>query len=125
MQRIGEKGWNLYQVDAPALDHAILYDAIERGPSYQLEEGQQYILLPRVQDPRNPDQLINASNYVFQRGNLPFVQHNGEVVPIGSIGFHAGEVLVIGHDQRCTTLDEFYRGLDVFRPLHDPTPHVG
>jgi hypothetical protein len=84
-----QKGWNAYRSD----DLAVAEDVIRQNLADSLEVGGKYILLPAVDDPRNPEKVLAALDRVAQKldRKMPTITIGNVIYPIKGL-----EIMSIG-----------------------------
>lgn len=107
-----QKGWNLY--DSKGLgerDHA---EVIRQGPAPILELNGRYVLLPIVEDPCDPRQVLNALEVLAQKrqGQMPTICVCSTFYPLTGITLRENDVKI--HTPRGTFVSYhgFVRSLD-------------
>ncbi len=78
-----QKGWNLYKANDPVDDWDTLRSIITQGRSCPALNNQRYILLPEVEAPDNPKQIL----YAIQSGKARYPFYT-DVHEDGDIGRH-------------------------------------
>jgi len=102
-EKFKEKGWNLYNTDnIRTLGHD---KNIMAGTAKSLELGSKYVLLPVVDDPRDPRQVMEKFDLVAQRTDreIPTIKINGNSYPL--LGFTLEKEKVKLHDPSGTPVE--------------------
>ncbi|MBI3190171.1 hypothetical protein HYZ41_00550 [archaeon] len=103
MEGFKEKGWNLYNTDNVRTLGPD--ENIRRSLAESLELGSKYVLLPVVDDPRDPGQVMNKLDLVAQQisRKIPTIKIGGKSYPL--MGFTLEKEKVKLHDPSGTPVD--------------------
>ena len=105
LAKINAKGWEMYQIS----NDETLIDAVPRGPAQALEDGADYLVLPRIAAPTNLFLMQPTLKHMVETANYPLATLRGAVVPLGCVGIR-GDDMLIRYD------------LDVLIPLEEMLP---
>lgn len=110
LEKIRSKGWNLYEIRA--VEKATDKD-IERGPIQSLDPGKLYVLFPKVDEPKSPQQIHEALQRVnAQHPPFPHVQYKGRCLPIPYLSFQEKRLIVPGLIDVRIQYGDFCQSLD-------------
>ncbi len=104
-RKINSKGWNLYGIK----DDENLRVAVPRGPAESLEVERQYLTAPRVQNPRDAEQVMNAINKMNERKNYPVIL---SAIPMGLLIIKDESIVVRAHSNYRFTYSDFSQALE-------------
>ena len=107
-KKIQSKGWVPYNVeDADTIDIFA-----PRGPAEILEIGKQYLLLPRLPNPTDLQQVRNAMRYLTGMKTFPMLNYKGRLLLLATMRVQKKEILVSGLADELLLYQEFYEALD-------------
>jgi len=124
IEKINGKGWNVYNLESDET----LRVAIPRGPVERLEKEKGYVLLVRVSDPTDVEQVINAEKYLIGKGIVAAIMHRGTQIPLAGVLFFDEGVSIQGVPEYLLSEDpkgifpyeEFYQDLDTLPATANP-----
>jgi len=88
--KITERGWNLYITK----DSETIQLIVPRGPVSKLEVGNQYLLFPKVKDPKNLEQITKAITTMVKTCRYPLINFNGLLMPLAYFKLNPTNVIV-------------------------------
>lgn len=96
LAKIMHKGWNLYSAIFSIAEKDIApIETIKNGPAKELMQGNTYILLPKVDEPKEPKEVISALEKLIEKINgKPTLPHGYQPVELLAFTPREDDVLV-------------------------------
>lgn len=109
-REFGQRGWNLYTRDPDKTAS----ETIRQGPVEDLEIQKSYVLLPVADDPRNPEQVMDALEALAQKLNreIPTIRVGYDSHPLTGITLKEDKIKIHGPEGTHVSYLSFLVSLD-------------
>lgn len=107
-----EKGWNLYRMDNTLQIGSD--ESIKQNLADRLEINLPYVLLPTVEDPKNPEQVMAALEILAQKLNreMPTIKVGFNSYPLTGVTLKEREVKIHTPEGTCVSYPVFIEAIN-------------
>ncbi len=126
LKKLYDKNWNVYPMNEVRQNLITGDDNIRKGPANFLEFGRPYVLLPLVENPQDPEQVMGAFERLGQKleRKIPVISFDSKRYEFTGLTLRSYNVKVHGPEGIFAFYKDFIQALDNIVDTKDPGKYL-